>query len=221
MKRLSIICCLMLAIVLVAGQCIGEGIGIIGGADGPTQITVTGLKKPLEILKLFGINVLKAAAESANATEQITPAIPTPTPEPTATAAPTPIPTPTPAPTPVPTPAPTPTPIPTPKPTPVPTPKPDPAAVCERKFIAVTFSIGNVTMDAVNLGAEYSVIFHEDMTADIVIAGKAEKGVEYTCDKAGEHIRILGKGAEYRMDYVEGSYVFEFGGMTIMLKAEE
>ena len=53
----------------------------------------------------------------------------------------------------------------------------------DQKFICKTADVSGYTMDASALGAEYSVVFHSDGSAEFVLAGTAVPGLTWTQEK--------------------------------------
>ncbi|MBQ4580567.1 MAG: hypothetical protein IJA83_07880 [Clostridia bacterium] len=53
------------------------------------------------------------------------------------------------------------------------------------KFVCDTYSVSGITLDGSTLGAEYSVIFYEDNTADLTLGGLLMAGAPYTVTEEG------------------------------------
>ena len=53
----------------------------------------------------------------------------------------------------------------------------------EQKFICKTADVSGYTMDESALGAEYSILFHSDGSAEFILAGTAVSGLTWTTDK--------------------------------------
>jgi hypothetical protein len=90
------------------------------------------------------------------------------------------------------------------------------------KFTAVRALLNGVELDKDSLGAEYSIIFHENMTADIVFAGLPYKGLMYTCNREGDLIQLSLEGLTYDIRFDGECYIMDFGSnMQITLAREE
>lgn len=53
------------------------------------------------------------------------------------------------------------------------------------KFVCDTYSVSGITLDGSTLGAEYSVIFYEDNTADLTLGGILMAGTPYSITEEG------------------------------------
>lgn len=53
------------------------------------------------------------------------------------------------------------------------------------KFVCTSYSASGVTLDGATLGAEFGVIFHEDNTADLILAGYVMENLPYSITEEG------------------------------------
>jgi hypothetical protein len=84
------------------------------------------------------------------------------------------------------------------------------------KFVAVSFSMNGVEMGAENLGGAYSVIFRENMTADLVLGDAPINSVPYTVENGGDRVTVRYGGDDYVFEYKDGAYIFDFAGAMVL-----
>ena len=87
--------------------------------------------------------------------------------------------------------------------------------------MAVSFSMSGVEMSAENLGGVYSVIFHENMTADLVLADAPTNSVPYTAENGGELVTVHLGGEDFVFEYKDGAYIFDFAGTMVLRFVKE
>ena len=90
----------------------------------------------------------------------------------------------------------------------------------ETQFVCTSFSSAGVMMDAAMLGAEYSVILHEDGTLRFIMAGSDVPGLIWKADGDDFVVDYFGQG---ELRFVPNGDTLEldfFGGMQMTFRAE-
>ncbi len=90
----------------------------------------------------------------------------------------------------------------------------------DTKFVCAQYTVGTVTLDGATLGAEYSVLFHEDGTADLTLGGILMPGVPYSI--TGDGVYSVGYyGMIYNCTPTDAGFDMDyFGTMTLHLVPE-
>ena len=115
--------------------------------------------------------------------------------------------------------APEPQPEPMPEPQPEPLPEPASDERLEKKFVCTAVTTGGYAMSVDSLGGEYSVIFHADGTATLVLVGAelpeitwSRDGSAFVIDYYGAaELRFVPQGDGFTLDY--------FGSMQLTFEA--
>lgn len=93
----------------------------------------------------------------------------------------------------------------------------------EEKYICTKFETAGTTLDAAALGAEYSVVFHEDGTLDFVMAGADVPGLKWETSKVQKDAEevdayqvIYFDGSELNFILTENGFELDFFGSMIL-----